>query len=294
MQIYVGALCFGLITASILTFGTLAFSVQFGIANIFNLAFGDIMTASALAGYETDQATRSIWIGIAAGALTGAAVSLLMQRGVIRPLLKRGTRPFALVVVTLAIGIIIQNGITAIGGATYFTLNVNSPQAFTIDGVGITQAQIAIMACAVLTMAAVYLLLSRTRSGKAMRATACEPELAQSCGIPTGQVVTAVWAVSGALCGLTGILLVINTATFEATTGASFAVIIIAAAIFGGIGDPYGAMLGALVLGVVTEFVAIKFPAYKDVFAFVVLAIVLLVRPRGLRGILRDTQEMAL
>jgi branched-subunit amino acid ABC-type transport system permease component len=294
MQVLVGSLGFGLITASILAFGTLAFTLQFGMANIFNLAFGDIMTASALAGYEVHAVTGSIWLAIAGGALAGAAVSLVIQRGLIRPLLKRGTRPFSLVVVTLAAGIIIQNGLTAIGGANYFTLRVTSLPALSLDGVAITQAQLAIFGFGALTMIAVHLLLSRSRIGKAMRATASEPELAQSCGIPTGRVVTAVWTASGALCGITGMLLVINTSTFQATTGASFAVIIIAAAVFGGIGDPYGAMLGALVLGLVTELIASWYPSYKDVSAFVVLAVVLLVRPRGLRGILRDTQEMAL
>jgi branched-subunit amino acid ABC-type transport system permease component len=252
------------------------------------------MTAAAFAGYAANTVTGSIWVANAAAAASGAAISLAIQRGIVQPLMRRGTRPFAMVVVTLALGIIIQNGLIAIGGARYFTLRVTSGSALAFGGITLTVGQIAIIVSAVVAMVAVHVVLRKTRIGKAMRATAAEPDLARSCGIATGRVVAVAWGASGALCGLTGILLVINTSTFEATTGASFAVIVIASAVFGGIGDPYGAMLGAVIVGLVTELVASHYPEYKDVSAFVLLAVVLVLRPRGLRGQLRDSSELAL
>jgi branched-subunit amino acid ABC-type transport system permease component len=121
-----------------------------------------------------------------------------------------------------------------------------------------------------------------------MRATASNPALARVSGIRTDRIVDIAWMLSGALCGVAGVVLVVNTATFAASTGSSFLVIIIAAAVLGGVGHPYGAMLGALTIGLATELSATMIsPAYKDVAAFVILAIVLLVRPQGIMAALR-------
>jgi branched-chain amino acid transport system permease protein/neutral amino acid transport system permease protein len=122
-----------------------------------------------------------------------------------------------------------------------------------------------------------------TKLGKSMRATASNIELARSCGINTARIIDVAWLVSGALCGIASVALVMNTVSFQATTGSDFLVVIIAAAVLGGVGAPYGAMLGALIIGVVSEVAATYFnPALKNVFAFLVLVLVLLFRPQGL------------
>jgi branched-subunit amino acid ABC-type transport system permease component len=134
-------------------------------------------------------------------------------------------------------------------------------------------------------MALVQLLLTRTRLGKAMRATAANPSLAQASGITTDQVTDLAWLLSGALCGLAGVVLVLNTSAFQSTTGNDFLVIVVAAAMLGGVGRPVGAMAASVVLGVVTE-VAAGFitPSFKEVIAFGVLVVVLLFRPTGIFG----------
>jgi branched-chain amino acid transport system permease protein/neutral amino acid transport system permease protein len=107
--------------------------------------------------------------------------------------------------------------------------------------------------------------------------------LARACGIPTRRVVAIAWFASGVMAGLGGVALFIETSTFSATTGSSFLILIIAAAVVGGIGSARGAVLGALVVGVVTEVGAAYWdPQLKDVLAFGVLIVVLLVRPQGL------------
>jgi branched-subunit amino acid ABC-type transport system permease component len=131
----------------------------------------------------------------------------------------------------------------------------------------------------------VQIVLTQTRLGKAMRATAANAGLAQASGIATDRVVDIAWLISGGLCGLAGVVLVLNTSAFQSTTGSDFLVIIIAAAVLGGVGRAAGAMVAALVLGVVTEVSAGYIsPSFKEVIAFGVLVVVLLIRPQGIFG----------
>ncbi len=97
-------------------------------------------------------------------------------------------------------------------------------------------------------------------------------------------MVSAAWLLSGLLAGLAGVALAMDLGTFDSTTGGSFLLIIVAAAVFGSVGEPYGAVLGALVIGIASELAAIVSPHLKDVVAFSVLVLVLLMRPDGLRA----------
>ncbi len=120
------------------------------------------------------------------------------------------------------------------------------------------------MAIAVATMAGVHVLLRYTKLGKAMRATAANRTLARNCGIRTGRVITATWALTGALCGLAGTVFAIDATSFDSSSTDLFLVLILAAVFLGGPGQPYGAMLGALVIGLATEVSAAFIPAdYK-------------------------------
>lgn len=116
-------------------------------------------------------------------------------------------------------------------------------------GFDLSTSQLVIMAIAVAGMLVIHLVFGQTRLGKAMRATAANRSLAQASGIATERVVDAAWLISGVLCGLAGVVLVLNTSAFQSTTGSGFLVVIIAAAMLGGVGRPTGAMVGALVLG---------------------------------------------
>jgi branched-chain amino acid transport system permease protein len=134
-------------------------------------------------------------------------------------------------------------------------------------------------------MLATHALLRYTKLGKAMRATAANRMLARNCGIRTSRVITVTWALTGAMCGLAGTVFAIDQGSFDATSTDLFLILILAAVFLGGPGQPYGAMLGALVIGVATEVSAAFIPAdYKYVVAFVVLLVMLGVRPTGLLG----------
>jgi branched-subunit amino acid ABC-type transport system permease component len=285
---------FGLITASILAIAAVGFTLQFSVTNILNLAYGDIMTACAFAAYLANRAGVNIWVSMVVAALFGAVFSMLLNRFVYFGFVKRGTRLFAMIIVTIAVSLIIQNVLLAIFRPTFFSYQASQGPSYHLGSMVFTASQLAIMAIALVAMVCVHLLLTQTQLGRAMRATATNPGLARSSGIPTDRVIDAAWLLSGALCGIAGVALVLNTATFSETTGAAFLVPIIAAAVLGGIGQPYGAMLGALTIGVAGEVAATLIsPSYKDVVAFVILIVVLLVRPQGILSEIASAKEVA-
>ncbi len=288
MDLYVAAFGFGLVTASILAIAAVGFTMQFGITNILNLAYGDLMTAAAFVAYVMNQFGINIWIGIVGGGVFGAVASVVLNRWVYSPFLRRGTSPFGMVIVSLAMGLMIQNILLGVGGPTAFSYQMDQGPNLRAGALILTASQVGIMVISVAAMVAIFLLLTRTRLGKAMRASAANAPLARSCGIRTDRVTDVVWAVSGALCGVAGVILVMNTASFTAITGSTFLVVIIAVAVLGGVGQPNGAMLGALVVGLATELGAIVIPpSYKDVIAFAILVLVLLVRPQGILSLAR-------
>ena len=293
MSTIVPAIGFGLITASILAVAAVGFTLQFGVTNILNLAYGDVMAATAFVGYLLTRSGVNIWVALLAGALFGAAFSVALNRALYTPFVRHGTGLFGMIIVTIAVSLIIQNGLQAIFGATFFSLRMSQGRSYHLGSLVFTSAQLGIIGIAVVAMLAVHMLLSRTKLGKAMRATATDPELARSCGIATDRVIDATWLLSGALCGIAGIALVMNITSFTSTTGGASLIPIVAAAVLGGVGQPYGAMLGALVIGVTSEVAAaLVSPDYKQTAAFLILIVVLLVRPQGILSEVATQKEV--
>jgi branched-subunit amino acid ABC-type transport system permease component len=287
------AVGFGIVTASILAVAGVGFTLQFGVTNILNLAYGDTMTAAAFVAYLVTNAGLSVWLALVAGAAFGSVFSVLLNRCIYTPFVRHGTRLFGMIIVTIAVSLILQNALLAIFGANFFSLQMPRPSSVHIAGMIFTTVQLAIIGIAVAAMLLIHLLLRYTKLGKAMRATATDPELARNCGIATDRVIDLTWALSGALCGLAGVILVMNVTAFTDTTGSQFLIPIVAVAVLGGIGQPYGAMLGALVIGITTEVAAAVFsPEYKDVVAFAILVIVLLARPQGILSEIATRKEV--
>jgi branched-subunit amino acid ABC-type transport system permease component len=276
------AIGFGLVTSAILALGAVGFTLQFGVSNILNLAYGDVMTVSAFMAYLVNAGGAGIWLAMCAGAATGAVVSVLISTLIFTPFLRRGTSRFAMVMVSLALAVILQNAIQAVAGPAFRSYSRSQGTSLHLLGMILTPYQLVIIGVAAASLLALHLLLRYTRIGKALRATAADAELARSCGIATERVSALAWAISGALCGLAGVTLALNLASFDFHFGNAFLLVIVAAAVFGSVGQPYGAMAGALVIGMASELAAIWTPALKQVVAFVILAVILLVRPAGL------------
>ena len=285
MSLFVASVGFGLVTASVLAIAAVGFTLQFGVTDVLNLAYGAVMILGAFLAYLVNSHGTSVWLGLLLSVAVCSLVSVLLNTVVYTPFQRRGASPITMVIVSLGMTLIIEFGIEAVAGGVPVSYTMGSGSTFTAGGLTLTGVQLVIMALAVLTMAGVHVLLRYTKLGKAMRATAANRTLARNCGIRTGRVITVTWALTGALCGLAGTVFAIDAGSFDATSTDVFLVLILAAVFLGGPGQPYGAMLGALIIGLATEVSAVFIPAdYKYVIAFVALLVMLGVRPTGLLG----------
>jgi branched-subunit amino acid ABC-type transport system permease component len=285
VSLFIASIGFGLVTAAVLAIASVGFTLQFSVTNVLNLAFGAVMILCAYLAYLLNTRGISVWYGLILAIAAGAVVSVLINSVVYTPFQRRGASPITMVIVSLGMTLIIEFGVEAVAGGVGVTYTMGNGPTFQAGSFTLTAVQVIIMAIAVVTMAGVHVLLRYTKLGKAMRATAANRMLARNCGIRTGRVITATWALTGALCGLAGTVFAINSTSFDSSSTDLFLVLILAAVFLGGPGQPYGAMLGALVIGLATEISAALIPAdYKYVIAFAALLIMLGVRPAGLLG----------
>jgi len=285
MTIFLASLGFGLVTASVLAIAAVGFTLQFGVTDVLNLAYGAVMIAAAFIAYVVNQAGLSIWVGLVAAGAAGALGSVLLNAGVYTPFQRRGASPITMVIVSLGMTLIIEFGTQAIAGGTSVSYSMGQGPTVSAGGLVLSAVQFVVIGLSVLVMAGTHVLLRYTRLGKAMRATAANRNLARNCGIRTARVITLTWAITGALCGLAGVVFAMDAGSFDATSTDLFLIMILAAAFLGGPGQAYGAMLGALIIGLATEISAAYItPSYKYVIAFVALLAMLGVRPSGLLG----------
>ena len=285
MSLFLASLGFGLVTAAVLAIAAVAFTMQFAVTDVLNLAYGAVMIASAFVAYALNQAGVNVWIGLLGAAAAGSVGSVLLNQGIYAPFQRRGSAPITMVIVSLGMTLIIEFGLQAIVGGTSVSYTMSQGPTVRAGGLVLTAVQFAIIGLAIVVMAAVHGLLRYTKLGKAMRATSANRSLARNCGIRTNRIVTVTWALTGALCGIAGTVFAINNGSFGATSADLFLVVILAAVFLGGPGSAYGAMLGAVIIGLATEVSAAYItPSYKDVIAFAVLLIMMVVRPGGLLG----------
>jgi len=285
VSLFVESIGFGLLTAAVLSLAAVGFTLQFAVTNVLNLAYSGVMIVAAYAAYAVNQAGVSIWIGAIAAIAAGSLLSLFLNNGIYRPFQRRGTPPVSMVIVSLGMLLILEFGTQAVAGPTNVSYVMNQGATLKAGSFELTVAQVAMIILSIVVMVLVHLMMRYTRLGKAMRATSANRDLARNCGIRTDRVVTITWLVTGALCGLAGAVFGMNAGTFGATSTDVFLVLILAAVFLGGPGEAYGAMLGALVIGLATEVSASFIVSdYKDVVAFVILIAMLTVRPNGLLG----------
>ena len=283
MNLFVAAFGFGLVSMSVIAIAAVGFTMQFGITNMINLAYGEVMISAAYLAYYMNKAGISIWIGMVAGALFGAVFSFLLNRVVYAPFMRKGTANLGMVIVSLAVSLMISNLLLPIVGYYSVSYQEDAGKLIRLGSIVLTRDQIIVIGIAVVLMLGIHALLTYTRLGKAMRATAANPTLARNCGIPTQRVIDSVWLITGALCGLAGVVAALNADSFAIANGSAFLITILAAAVLGGAGQPYGAMIGAVLIGLITELSAAAWsPEYKEVVAFGILVLVMVLRPQGL------------
>jgi branched-chain amino acid transport system permease protein len=279
------AVGFGLVTAAIVALPALALSLQFGVTNVPNFAHGELITFGAYGALLAQRFTDNLMIQIAIGIAFAGLTALLTNWLVLQSFVRIGARPIQLLVVTAGLSLVLQNGLAFFVGES--SRQLNFPKA-TYEGVRVgpfiwTQGDVIVMAASVVVAVGLYLVLRYTRFGKAQRAVAETRELALISGINVPRIVNLTWLIVGMLAGLSGIALASTGGTIVPTMGNQFLLVVFAAAILGGIGKPFGALAGALVIGVTMEVSAVFVsPAYKTSIAVGLLVLALLFRPDGL------------
>lgn len=285
MQIFFESIGFGLVTASVIAIAAVGLTVQFGITNFINFAYGDYLTFGAYMGYLANGPLhQNIIVSLIAAAIATGLFALLVNEFVFQPFLRDKPRLVIMLIVTVGISLIMENTLQIIFGPGFYTYT-GLPSA-TLNNVGpfiFSGTQLVVMAVAVVALVGVHLLLQFTKLGTAMRAMSDSESLSRASGINVTQVTRATWILSGVLAGIGGVVLTLNLNTIQPTSGVLFVFVVFAAVIMGGIGRPFGAMFAALVIGVVTEVSGSYIDAaYKQAIAFGILVLVLIVRPNGL------------
>ncbi len=284
MSVLAQSFGFGLITASVLALAAVGLSLQFGVTNYINFAYGEFLTIGAYLAWTLSHGLHlNVYLALVVATLIMGVLALLLNRFLLRPFTKKGVPLLFLLVVTFGLSLFLSNLTLAIWGPDFQSLDLPREVPHAFGPFLFTTSQLTIIGIALVTMGAVHLLLTRTEIGKAMRAMSDSVDLAQISGIDTDRITSFTWLLSGCLAGLAGIVLAINITSFQPNFGGEFLFVIFAAVILGGVGSPYGAMLGALVIGLATEMSAVLInSAYKNDVAFALLIIALLVRPQGI------------
>jgi branched-chain amino acid transport system permease protein/neutral amino acid transport system permease protein len=294
VTILITILLFGAYSASLLAIGAVGFTMQFGVTNVLNLAYGGILTSAMFIEYYVTGHSTNVWLAMLVGAAAGAVVSFIVGFGVVGAFLRRGAGGFSIAMVTIGLGLMIQFTLEAIQGPfIYAYTSSNTTTALSIDGVNLSSVQLTTIGVAVAAMLVIHIVLRRTKLGLAMRATADDSSLTRSCGVSPAMTRALAWLLSGAMCGICGVLLGIGVGTFGSTTGSDFFITAAAAAVVGGVGKPYGAMIGALIVGIIIQgSAAIISPAYSNIAAWVFLIVVLMLRPQGIFAEFASEREL--
>ena len=273
---------FGLIIAMT----AIGLSLIFGTTGLINFAHGDLVTLGAFLAYTFNVVVglHLIPAALIAIALT-AAFAGGVDAGMWRPLRRRGTGLIAMLVISIGLAFVIRHIILFFFGGSRRPYNDYTLQIATQVGpIRVQPVELWVMGLSVLILVGVALMLTKTRLGKGMRAVADNRDLAESSGIDVQRVILSVWIMGGALTAVGGIFLgMIESVDY--LMGFRLLLLMFAGVILGGLGTAYGAMLGSLIVGLVSEVSTVFFSSQlKYVWALGVLIIILLVRPQGLLG----------
>jgi branched-chain amino acid transport system permease protein/neutral amino acid transport system permease protein len=294
-EILLASIGFGVITVSILSLASVGFTLQFSVTGVLNLAYADVMTIAGFSAWVLNHTFGwTIWATIPVAGLVAGLLSVLINRAVLQPLMRRGTGMFGMLIATLALSLILWNGLLAVVRPGFFFYDLPPVTVYRFLGQILTSSQLILMGLAGVTLLAVHLVLTRSKLGKAMRGVAANPDLARVSGIPSRQVVDTAWFISGFLGGMAGVALFASLPVFDTTTARGLLVFILATVILGGVGNVYGALAGAVVIGISSEMVAaLASPQWRDVLALVVLVVILLIRPQGIVRDVTGAREVA-
>ncbi len=296
MKLIIEQILNGLTIGSFYSLIALGYSMIYGVMKLINFAHGDLFTLGSFVGYTflvigTAHVASifGIWGGMIAAMLIAAiiigTIGLIVERLAYRPIYPIGRLPA--VVSALGVSIIIQNSIMVIWGARpqAYTSNVIPNYMLNIAGLRINILQIIILLLSFLFMGLLYYLVQKTTFGAAIRACALDRETAALMGININLIIFFIFALGPALGGTAGVMVGMYYRKITFIMGWNYGLKAFTATILGGIGNIPGAMLGGLILGMLEMLGSVYIStAYKDVFVFLILILVLIFRPTGILG----------
>jgi len=281
----------GLVEGSIYAIAAVGVSLVYGLLRLVNFAYGDMMAFGALIAYGVDGPLhQSMVVAALAGMAATAALALVLDFALWRPLRLRRAGFMSLFLASIGLALVLRQALLLAAGSQPRSYDVNPYRVFVLGSVRLSEAQVIAIATAAVTIVAVGLFLASTTAGRTLRAMADDRVLAAVAGINVGRTTRLAWLVSGLLAGLAGVLAGLVEYSFDPNFGFDLLLPVFAAVVLGGIGSAYGALAGGLVLGLVQElstwsgFAGGVNPVYKPVVAFAALAVALLIRPQGFFG----------
>ncbi|GAA2751535.1 hypothetical protein GCM10009869_15780 [Amnibacterium kyonggiense] len=275
----------GLIFGLLLALASIGVSLIYGTTGLNNFAHGELVTFGALMGYVFSAVLGLPgFVAIIAATVLGGVFGYVQDLGLWRPLRRRGVALVPLMIVSIGLSLALRYLFQFIFGADQLVLPADNRAALVLGPIRLRSTDIiSAVICIVLLLLVAFVLL-RTRIGKATRAVSDNRSLAAASGIDVERVIRTVWVGAGALAGLAGVLIGYYQ-SLRWDTGASILLLIFAAVTLGGFGTAFGALVGSLVIGVITDVSTVFIPNnLKYVAALVVLIAILLVRPQGILG----------
>lgn len=287
MDIWISTFGYGVIDGAVLAVAAVGFTLQFGVTNYVNFAYGEFITFGAFMAVVVGgpQLGMPIWASLIAAALLTGLLSFLIGRFVYTPFFLRRPQLLFALAMTFAVSLILASIWQMIWGVTYRELIYGGTEVHALGPFLVTTAQLAFVGLAVVSLLGVHLLLTYTRLGRTMRAMSDDRNLAIACGLDTNRTTSLTWLITGFLAGTTGVVQAMQQHTFNTNLGDTYVFLIITAAVLGGIGRSYGAVIGALIIGITAQLaVLVVGAALSPVVVFVILVFLMVARPSGLLG----------
>jgi branched-chain amino acid transport system permease protein len=290
----------GLVLGSVYALVALGYTMVYGILQLINFAHGDVLMIGAMVGVTVVASLAGsglptpliLVIALGAAMPTCVLLSLFVERVAYRPL--RNAPRLAPLITAIGVSIVIQTMAMIIWRPNPILFPDLLPtNPIEIGGALLAPKQLLILVVSAVLMGGLLTLVNRTKLGRAMRATAENPRIAGLMGVNANRVIAATFAIGAALAAVAGILVAMNYNIAQFNMGFILGLKAFTAAVLGGIGNIAGAVLGGLLLGIIESLGAgyvgdltggLLGSHYQDIFAFVVLIVVLLFRPSGLMG----------
>ena len=300
MDILLQQIINGLVLGSMYALVALGYTMVYGIIGLINFAHGEVLMVGALVSWTAIGLLQGLglpgWLMLLLSLLlactVAAGLNFLIEKVAYRPL--RNAPRLAPLITAIGMSILLQTLAMIIWKPNYKSFPTLLPSApLSLGGASITPTQVLILLLTLLSLAGLMWLVHSTRLGRAMRATAENPRVAALMGVDPDRVISATFVIGAVLAALAGVMWAANYGTAQHTMGFLPGLKAFTAAVFGGIGNLAGAVVGGILLGLIESIGAgyigeltggVLGSHYADIFAFIVLILVLTLRPSGLLG----------